>query len=669
MNDNKNSNMLGGLTDEELKSAKAWNDVITGKVSEAVGATLDGDFVAANYTPGFNYMIRQVNYNADSLAALNTRLEAADGVPVLGDVYTTLYKNVIDNLEYGYSTGDQQKMNDEAAKLSAMTGSVIDQFMTTDLYDPSQDDVTISYIMQRIVEVKGKDYTDLDTIKYPQYTVLCNMLSDYARAATFTSQLQMRWYEAYQRLQAASANVGSPSKDNGALKVDDGSYVCAWGRLPEPEQLLSALQGGSSVSFSVEASDFKSEESNFRFESDVSCRVPFMWFLSVFDVNHTHEYELNKYADEGASLTITVEYKDITQVPAVPQPLSDDNKTGWFASDVLEEAAVNSGRDETGYRLNGGEFDPDELFGEGGSLRRIKTFVISQRPAITLSFTNFDFSEIEEDFKQGTDVTFKLLGGLISGTHDNDYSFSDYSYNEETRQTTIKIVPGPITGSGASSKQTAFVLGGSVESFSRGKKIRFAQAEPTEEGKKLAADNSGGGELYALYAEDKDGRFVFSGIIDRTKHSGYFKSRAVAVPLESTIGEPEFFSAGTTVYNVIGSSKDKGNWVKVWENAMLSGGYAPNTRQCYVAGSGKIGCTQPGPRSIVGGHVVKNSTETEPKEGADFVYTLPICKAHNYYRNFDAMQTCMAVWALSLKKYLKDVSLVGGYENLLRSLG
>lgn len=77
-------------------------------------------------------MIRQVNYNADSLAALNTRLEAADSVPVLGDVYTTLYKNVIDNLEYGYSTGDQQKMNDEAAKLSAKTGSIIDQFKATE---------------------------------------------------------------------------------------------------------------------------------------------------------------------------------------------------------------------------------------------------------------------------------------------------------------------------------------------------------------------------------------------------------------------------------------------------------------------------------------------------------------------------------------------------------
>ena len=96
-------------------------------------------------------------------------------------------------------------MNEEAAKLSAKTGLIIDQFMATDLYEPSQDDVTISYIMQRIVEVTGKDYTDLDTIKYLQYTVLCNMLSDYARAATFTSQLQMRWYEAYQRLRAASA--------------------------------------------------------------------------------------------------------------------------------------------------------------------------------------------------------------------------------------------------------------------------------------------------------------------------------------------------------------------------------------------------------------------------------------------------------------------------------
>lgn len=33
------------------------------------------------------------------------------------------------------------------------------------------------------------------------------------------------------------------------------------------------------------------------------------------------------------------------------------------------------------------------------------------------------------------------------------------------------------------------------------------------------------------------------------------------------------------------------------------------------------------------------------------------------------METCTDVYALSLKKYLKDVSLVGGYENLLRSLG
>ena len=185
------------------------------------------------------------------------------------------------------------------------------------------------------------------------------------------------------------------------------------------------------------------------------------------------------------------------------------------------------------------------------------------------------------------------------------------------------------------------MLGGSVESFSRGKKIRFAQAEPTEEGKKLAADNSGGGELYALYTEDKGGRFVFSDIIDKTEHSGYFKSRAVAVPLESTIGEPELFKKKTAVYNVIGSSKDKGNWVKVWENAMLSGGYAPNTRQCYVAGSGKIGCTQPGPRSIVGGHVVKNSTETEPKEGADFVYILPICKRITIT---EMLQPCRPAW-------------------------
>lgn len=232
------------LTEDQLKSARTWNEIIKSKVSEAVGATLDGEFVAANYTPGFNYVIKQLDYNAGALAALNTRLEESDGVSVLKDSYTTLYKNVIDNIKYDYSSEDTTKMNDEAVKLSAMTESIINEFKDTDLYDPSQKAATISSIMEKITEKTGADYMNLDTLKYFQYANLCNLLKSYARQATFTSKMQSLWYAAYNRLQAISEHISDPSSDDSAFKTDDGNYVCAWDHLPESATLLENLKTG-----------------------------------------------------------------------------------------------------------------------------------------------------------------------------------------------------------------------------------------------------------------------------------------------------------------------------------------------------------------------------------------------------------------------------------------
>lgn len=666
MQPEKNKNKTLNLTEDQLKSAKAWNDLITDKVGAAVGATLDGDFVAANYTPGFNYVIKQLNYNAETLAALDTRVEESDGVPVLKDSYTTLYKNVIDNLKYDYSKADLSVMNDEAVKLSAMTESVINEFTQTDLYDPSQSDITISFIMEQITEKTGADYMNLDTVKYFQYANLCNLLKSYARQATFTSKMQSLWYAAYNRLQAISQHITTPTAENGAFKTDSGDYVCAWDSLPESAALLERLKSGSSIAFSIEVSDFTESESEFRFESDVSCRVPFSWFLSVVNVDHKHEYDLTKYACSGASLKIDVEYNGITLVPAVPHPLSDDNSKGWFASDILEEAAAKSGRDATGYQLIGGDFDPDKIFGENGQLRRIKTFVLSQQPAVTLTFTNFDFSEVEKDFKQETDVEFKFLGGLISGSHDNEYTFSDYSYDRSANTTTIKILPAPLAGSGSSAKQTAFVLGGSVESFKRDvNQIYFAKAKPTETGKELALTWHEDNNLFALYEEDESGKFVYSGVIDKTKDCLYRSKRTVAVPLRSTVAGHELFNKGQTVYNVQKSTNDKPKgWIGIWLDYMKNKNLKPQDEECYVAGSNAKNCN----KFIIGGHMVKQDYPVQPSAGADFVYIVPICNKHNNAHNTGAMEICKNVYALTLHNYLNNVPLAERYEELLNKI-
>lgn len=86
--------------------------------------------------------------------------------PCLKTVILRLYKNVIDNIKYDYSSEDTTKMNDEAVKLSAMTESIINEFKDTDLYDPSQKAATISSIMEKITEKTARNYMNLDTLKY-----------------------------------------------------------------------------------------------------------------------------------------------------------------------------------------------------------------------------------------------------------------------------------------------------------------------------------------------------------------------------------------------------------------------------------------------------------------------------------------------------------------------
>lgn len=448
--------------------AKEWNKIVTNEVRSAMGAVLDGEFTAANYPAGFNYDLREQYYNADSLAALNSLVTGGGDMPAIGGVYSALYKRVIGNLEFGISSKDQATINQEQTAQAALTETIVNLYRSSGLDAEPQRYPTIMYIMKRIKEVSGASYMNVDMDEYPNLAQLCGKLSEYARLAVFTSKLQNTWAGARDRLEAIRDHIESPSDDNGGLRTGAGAsdVNIGWERLPETEQLLAELKAEKKVSFTLTADSFSGSESSIHFESTVDVRVPFNWFFNL-KAEHEHEYDFSEYAVDGSKMSVTMTFNGVTVLAAVPSPLSDDNKKGWFAEDILKDAAVKSGKDATGYMLHGSEFDPAALFGENGELRRMKTLVISQQPIISLHFEKFDSEGMQEAFTQATDVSFSFLGGLITGEHNNDYSFSDYHYNSESQTLDVSIVPAPIGSTGSAGKQTAFVLGGVVECFGR----------------------------------------------------------------------------------------------------------------------------------------------------------------------------------------------------------
>lgn len=451
------------LTAEQILSAKEWNKAVETNVQNAIGAKLDGAFLAANYPPGFNYAVKQQYYNADSLSTLNSLVITADDIPALGGSFASLYKNVIGNLEYGFSTADLKKMKEEETKHGAMYGTIINLYKESGLDDAPDDYPTIMYIMKRIKQETGMDYLHVNFKEFPNLAPLCRNLSEYARLGLFTAKMQNVWDAADNRMNAIIHNITNPSESNGGIKTGNSAYSIGWEKLPETEQLLASLKSGSSVKFSLSAKGFSERNTTVHFENNVKAKIPFNWFFKV-NVNQD-SYDFSSYTKQESELSISITYTGLTTLGAVPQPLSDNNLKGWFANDILLEAAEKSGQDTTGYKLHGSEFDPGRLFGRNGQLRRLKTFVLSQQPMITLHFSKFDSDKLKKVFSQKTDVDFSLFGGLISGSHRNGYSFSEVTQNEEKQTLDVTIKPDPIGESGSLGKQTAFILGGVAETY------------------------------------------------------------------------------------------------------------------------------------------------------------------------------------------------------------
>lgn len=453
------------LTPQELLGRQEWNKLVKTTVENSIGAKLDGDFVAANYTPGFPYDVKEIYYNAGTLTALDCLLGMTDGIPSLGNPYSSLYKRVINNIKYDFSREDKAKMQKEESEQGSLVGMIVDEYQTCGAEEPPIAYPSIIHIMEAVKKAGGgEDFMHVDVRVHPNLAKICRLLSEYTRIGVYTLELENAWTIADDRMRAIDDHVSNPSDANGGLRVDQTKCNIGWNELPETKQLLDELEQGGSVELSLSADHIDETSSDVYFDKSTSVKIPLGWFVHI-TVNKEEHYDLSQYARHESHMTVSIKFNGITTLGAIPAPLSENNTTGWLANDILCEAAIKSGEDATGYKLNGSEFDPKTLFGKDGQLKRLKTFVISQQPEITLRFNKFDNKTIKEIFTEHSDISFRALGGLIHGGHDEGYSYSVYEDETQSESLVVTITPPPIGTSGSLAKQKAYVLGGVAEVY------------------------------------------------------------------------------------------------------------------------------------------------------------------------------------------------------------
>ncbi len=636
------------LTPGQISGVKEWNEILSTEVEDALGSQLDGKFTAANYTAGFNYVVKQKNYNADSLKALDTKIDVKYEVPSLQTGYTSLYNQVIGKIHFNISKEDRERINAEAVEQATLVDEIIKEYIASDIDETPMDEPTVPKIMKRIKEYTGCNFDKVSVREYPYLSTLCNKLSEYTRKAVFTAKIQRAAEKAEDRLEAIISHIEKPDDKNGGLKTD-GGYVCGWDNIKESSQLLDSLKGGNAISLSFMANDFYGKESHLNFNNKAKAKVPVNWIFHL-GANHSDEYDLSKFTQSGSEFSATVTYDGITVVPANPTKLSANNEKGWYASDILEETAAKSGKDVTGYQLIDSEFDPKTLFGENGKLRRMKTIIISQQPSLKLHFSKFNCAGFEKMFKENTEVEFSLFGDLISGNHENGYSVTERKYDATAQSLDVTLTPKKLGSSGTAAGQTAYVLGGVAEYFDNNVEVNKVKCVVEEEdfGEPLILPEEYN-QLLIMYRKNKDGKYEYAGIYNENEDMEYMLGEIEAVPFTSRFIGKETLRAGRPVWNVEGSGRDvcRGHegeyWIDIWRNN------ARGEKRCYVCDRWAT-CNH---RSdLVGAHLVTDPNLVKPDDQQTF-YIFPICRAKNIYTNKQAMTITQEVEALVLDRFLK----------------
>lgn len=442
----------------------AFMQQLQSEVAQALSTQLNGNFELVNAPQGFNYGITygsNAYYNPATCAALDSLLTVSSNgnLALTGQSFSTLYAQVLQAVAFQFSQADQKQMNAQDTAASAQIASILTEFVNAG--GTYSNPLPLGGQLQDVFNQLNKTYGDIS--KLPStLNALRNAIASYQAMAGASYALHNRYYLATARLQAAQANVTTPNATNGGMQVDPTHFVAGYtpSQLPSANQLIGGLDTTkNAVNVAVSLSNFSSNSSQMSVSGQAGLTIPILELLDI-SIGGSASYDLSRYTSSGSSVNMSFNYPGITLVPATPSPLSLDNSAGWFDMEILNEVVANTGKDATGYALQGSAFSVADVFGVGKALSRLKTFVICQAPTITMTFTQANNSLITSDLKVNASIKLDLFGLFTLGSASGSYQVHNVDQDAKSGTVTVTFGPPVVSGTIPLQQQTAYVLGG-----------------------------------------------------------------------------------------------------------------------------------------------------------------------------------------------------------------
>ncbi len=462
---NQTGQLLSCLAASSVSSGQqAFVDTLKQKVSQFLATKLDGEFDAVIYPAGFNYGITygpNAYYNQATLQDIDTllSLDSNGQLDLTGAGFSNLYLQVMQGVTFSFSQADTKTMNDQDTAASAQIASILKEFENAG--GTYSDPLPFGGKLQDVFNQLTKQFGSLDQLP-DTLNALRNAIASYKSIAGDSYALHNRYYAATDRITAAVGNTTHPSAANGGQQVSADGYYVGYtpNKLPTANQLIGSLNtADNAVNISINLSNFSSTSSQMSISGGGGFEIPILDILGI-SIGGSASYDLSRYTSHSSNVTMEMVYPGVTLFASTPSRLSNDNSTGWYANDILDEVVAKTGEDATGYKLQGSEFNVNDLFGPGKAFSRLKTFVISQQPTITMTFSAADNSLITSDLKVGASVKLKLFGLFTIGSASATYSVQKVDAVSESGSVVVTFGPPQVSGTIPIEQQVAYVMGG-----------------------------------------------------------------------------------------------------------------------------------------------------------------------------------------------------------------
>lgn len=469
-------------------------DVIRRQMGAALKTQLDGSFAVIRYPPGFNFNTQYGNaayHNPHTFELLDQLCKTSgDGTASLtGSSFSNKFGAIMRTVDYVISTADAAANKKALADFKSQTALVIQEFETsfgkiTDAQITASGSLPATKTGYILAFLKKNFPGDQPSLGWA-YASLEAAYADWQRIGVQIERTSAGPRDAINTVSAAQQAANYPNAANGGFQTSPTTWAVGYTGLPTAGAISTSLQDVSrtaTVNFILQdipplMAAQKIHTKNAPTKPPQEAVLPIASLkLRVVQTGAIQPRTLAapmsalktapaKPPDDpwksATKITMQIVYVGLTILRADPVELSSDLKTGWFTRQILTDVAHKTGQDVTGLQLRGSSFSADELFGQGKTFARVRTFVISQEPTVKLTFFGTSLSGLTSHFKINQKAELDL-GSLISlGRGSGDFNVTDVTTAQGS--VTITLAPPTQTVTIPAVDQTAHIIGGVID--------------------------------------------------------------------------------------------------------------------------------------------------------------------------------------------------------------